>query len=286
MSISNIDIREAAFDFDKLALLAEDPEASLKEIDQMLKKMEDPLLHLVKLYLLLLQGRAVEALKNFQEHLDAIASNLAVLREYLILAYQLGCRDTCDSMLERVEGYMVSNRSAAAGMWLGETLVFVAFNMLGGERKRYSKWAARVLEEAMRLAKDPGRKERIRELLRLARRIRKEKFLPSAGMTYRMILNYEEFFNNLKERYGVSDKPDKELAEELYLASKFYTKEKCRLCPRPDEIKDLCWKGMLPCVYEPVFGLYVRVEKRRGRVEPPEWALEKSKVLRAVREKT
>ena len=278
------DYEEAAYNFDKMALLAEDPEKSLKEIDEMLKAFKDPILHLVKLYLLLLEGKVVLALQNFQENLDVIASRLDVLREYLILAYQMGCRETCDSLLERIEGYMIANRNAAAGIWLGETLVFIAFNMVGEERKKYAKWAIDVLEEALRLAKTPARKEKVRALLRLARRIRKENLLPTSGMTYRMILNYEGFFDELKRKYGEAEKPDNELAEELFLASKFYTKEKCKTCPRPDEIKDLCWRGLMPCVYEPVFPLFVRVEKKKGEIKIPEWALEKSRVLAAVRD--
>lgn len=278
------DYEEAAYNFDKLALLAEDPEKSLKEIDEMLKTLKDPILHLVKLYLLLLEGKVVLALQNFQENLDVIASRLDVLREYLILAYQMGCRETCDSLLERVEGYMIANRNAAAGIWLGETLVFIAFNMVGEERKRYAKWAIDVLEKALRLAKTPVRKEKVRALLRLARRIRKESLLPTSGMTYRMILNYEGFFDELKRKYGEAEKPDNELAKELFLASKFYTKEKCKTCPRTDKIKNLCWRGLMPCVYEPVFSLFVRVEKKKGEIEVPEWALEKSRVLASVRD--
>lgn len=278
------DYREAAYDPDKLALLAEDPERSLNEIDEILKTQKDPILHLVKLYLLLLEGRVVSALQNFMENLDVIASRLDVLREYLILAYQTGCRETCDSLLEGIEGYMISNRSSDAGVWLGETLIFVAFNMLGDERKRYAKWAIDVLEEAQRLAKTPAMKERIRGLITLARKVRKEPLLPTAGMAYRMVLNYEEFFDEMKKRYGEADEPDRELAERLFLASRFYTKEKCKTCPRPEEVKDLCWRGLVPCVYEPVFPLYVRVKKRMGEIETPEWALEKSKVLAAIRE--
>ncbi len=271
----------AAYDEEALVELARDPEAALRDLDEAAGRLGDPSLHLVKLYLLLLTGRPAAALAHFQEWFSVISQSLDVLREYLILAYQLGCRGSCDAVLRDVEGRFLGGGDPRLGLWLGETLVFISYTLPPGERRRYAKWAVKVLEEARRRV-PVQLKERAGILLRLARKMRKGDLVPSMGMALRMVLYNEGVAEELKKRHGLGD-PDPELAKRVYLASKFYTEEKCATCPRPPEVKEACRRGLLPCIYEPVFELYVKLKEKEGGVEAPEWAVEKSRILTALR---
>ncbi|GEM_PF-4878713 len=268
----------AIYDEDSLVELARSPEEALRDVDEAIAATHEPGLHLVKLYLLLLSGRPAAALAHFQSAFHEISSSLDVLREYLLLAYQLGCRSSCDAVLREVEGRVLGGGDPRLGLWLGETLVFIAYTLPPEERRRYAKWAVEVLEEARRRV-PVQLKERADLLLRLARKMRRGDLVPSLGMAIRMVLFNEELARELEKRHGLGE-PDPELARRIYLASRFYGEERCSTCPRPPGLRDACRRGLLPCIYEPVFELYVKLQ---GDVEPPDWALEKSRILTALR---
>jgi len=270
---------KAVYDADALVELARRPEEALREVDEAIGLTHEPGLHLVKLYLLLLSGRPATALAHFQSAFQEISRSLDVLREYLLLAYQLGCRESCDAVLREVEGRMMGGGDPRLGLWLGETLVFTAYVLPREEAARYAKWALRVLDEARKRLRDQRLKEKALLLERLARKMRKGEFIPSVEMALRMVLFNEPLAEELKKRHGLGE-PDPELAKRILLASKFWSEEKCATCPKPPALKEACRKGLAPCIYEPVFDLYVKLH---GDEEPPQWALEKSRLLAALR---